>query len=446
MQRPGRHARRVVALAMALVLALGVAHAQLVPTALAAPAPPTWDDVEAAKGDVEATEVAVARILESVEGMNVELEQLRIAALIAGEQYQQATLALDEATLTMSIAERRRDAALERAEASGQQAAQLATQLARAGGGDLTMALMVSGDDADELLYRLGTMSSLSSRTNDVLTRAVADRNVAAALSDQAVVARDAHAELVADAEASYTAAAIAAGQAEDRAAAQQELLDELSAKLAEFTGRSAALERAYLDSLETPPTGPGPSPSPSNPAPSPSAPAPSLSQPAPSPSNPTQPSPSPSAPAPSPSSPAPSPSAPAGPQANATAVAAAIAFARAQVGEPYQFGAAGPTAWDCSGLTMMAYSAAGLSIGGHGSSAQYTRASSRGQLVPYSQVQPGDLIFYSSGGSPSASKYHVALYIGDGLMIEAPYPGKPVRIVPVRSYDRVELVARPSA
>ncbi|MBA4248695.1 MAG: hypothetical protein C0444_10450 [Microbacterium sp.] len=446
MPRPGRHARRVVALAMALVVALGVAHAEPQQSALAAPAPPSWDDVEAAKGDVEATELAVARILESVTAMNAEVEQLRIAALIAGEQYQQATLALDEATTSLAIAERRQDAALERAEASGQQAAQLATQLARAGGGDLTMALMVSGDNADELLYRLGTMSALSSRTNDVLSRAVADRNVAAALSDQAVVARDAHAQLVADAESSYTAAAVAAGEAEDRAAAQQELLDDLSAKLAELTGRSVALEREYLESLETPPA--GPSPSPSAPAPSPSVPSPSPSQPAPTPSNPTQPSPSPSAPAPSPSSPAPSPSAPpsSGPQPNATAVAAAIAFARAQVGEPYQFGAAGPNAWDCSGLTMMAYSAAGLAIGGHGSTAQYTRASTRGLLVPYSQVLPGDLIFYSSGGSASASKYHVALYIGDGLMLEAPYPGKPVRIVPVRSFDRVGMVARPSA
>lgn len=438
MQRSGRSARRVVALAMALVAALGVAHAQPQQSALAAPAPPSWDDVEAAKGDVEATEVAVARIRESAEAMNAELEQLRIAALIAGEQYQSAMLALDEATTTMTIADRRRDAALERAEASGQQAAQLATQLARAGGGDLTMALMVSGDNADELLYRLGTMSALSGRTNDVLSRAVADRNVAAALSDQAVVARDAHAELVADAESSYTVAAVAAGDAEDRAAAQQELLDDLSAKLAELTGRSVALEREYLDSLETPPSGPGPSPSPSAPAPSPSVPSPSV------------PAPSPSAPAPSPSasSPAPTPSSPppAALQPNATAVAAAIAFARAQVGEPYQFAAAGPDAWDCSGLTMMAYSAAGLSIGGHGSTAQYTRASSRGVLVPYSQVLPGDLIFYSSGGSTSASKYHVALYIGDGLMIEAPYPGKPVRIVPVRSFDRVGLVARPSA
>lgn len=93
----------------------------------------------------------------------------------------------------------------------------------------------------------------------------------------------------------------------------------------------------------------------------------------------------------------------------------------------------------------MMAYSAAGLAIGGHGATAQYSRAASRGLLVPYSQAQPGDLIFYSTGGSTSASKYHVTLYIGGGQMIEAPMPGRPVRIVTVRSYDLVGMVARPS-
>ena len=454
MRRPGRREIGAVTLVTALVLALGVASTQSPPTAFAAPAGPSWDDVQAAKGDVEATELAVARILESVGAMNAELDQVRIAALVAGEQYQQSTLELARAEEAMATAERRRDAALERADASGRQAAQLAAQLARAGSGDLTMALIVSGDDADDLLYRLGTMSALSTRTDAALTRALQDRNVAAALSDQAGVARDAHEKVTAEAEAVFAEAGELAAQAEQRAAEQQVLLGELSAKLAELTGRSAALERAYLDSLENAPPTPGPSPSPSSPgAPGPGAPSPSPSSPAPSPSasSPSQPSPSPSpsAPAPSPSgSGTPPPSAPApssGPRPNAAAVATAIAFARAQVGEPYQFGAAGPSAWDCSGLTMMAYSAAGLAIGGHGSSAQYTRAASRGLLVPYSQVQPGDLIFYSTGGSTTASKYHVALYIGGGQMIEAPYPGKPVRIVPVRSYDRVGLVARPS-
>lgn len=449
MRRPGRREIRAVTLVTALVLALGVTSTT---AATAAPTAPSWDDVQSAKGDVEATQIAVSRILESIATMNAEAEQLRIASLIAGEQHQQATAALEQAVTDMATAERRRDAALDRADASGQQAAQLAAQLARAGGGDLTMALIVSGDDADDLLYRLGTMSALSTRTDAVLTRALQDRNVAAALSDQAGVARDAHEEVTAEAEAVFAEAGELAAQAEQRAAEQQVLLGDLSAKLAELTGRSEALERAYLESLESEPPAPGPNPSPSSPgAPGPGAPSPSPSSPAPSPSasSPSQPSPSPSAPAPSPSgSGTPPPSAPppsSGPQPNAAAVATAIAFARAQVGEPYQFGAAGPSAWDCSGLTMMAYSAAGLAIGGHGSSAQYTRAASRGLLVPYSQVQPGDLIFYSTGGSTTASKYHVAFYIGGGQMIEAPYPGKPVRIVPVRSYDRVGLVARPS-
>ena len=429
----------------ALVLALGVTSTT---AATAAPTAPSWDDVQSAKGDVEATQIAVSRILESVAAMNAEAEQLRIASLIAGEQHQQATAALEQAVTDMATVERRRDAALERADASGQQAAQLAAQLARAGGGDLTMALIVSGSEADDLLYRLGTMSALSTRTDAVMTRALQDRNVAAALREQAVVARDAHRDATAEAEAVYAEAADVAAEAEQRALEQQALLDDLAAKLAELTGRSAALEREYLESLEhevPAPPAPG-NPAPGNPVPSPSAPAPSPSAPAPSPS---APAPSPSSPAPQP--PAPSPSAPApappasGPQPNAAAVATAIAFARAQLGEPYQYGAAGPNAWDCSGLTMMAYSAAGLAIGGHGATSQYSRAASRGLLVPYSQAQPGDLIFYSTGGSTSASKYHVTLYIGGGQMIEAPMPGRPVRIVTVRSYDLVGMVARPS-
>ncbi|UTT63311.1 C40 family peptidase [Microcella humidisoli] len=459
MRRPGRRVIGAVTLVTALVLALGAAGLQRPTTALAAPSGPSWDDVQEAKGDVEATEIAIARILDTVAEVNAEFEQLRTAALMAGEEHQQATIALDEAETTMQSADRRRDAALERASASGQQAAQLAALLARAGSGDITMALIVSGDDADDLLYRLGTMSALSARTDAVLARALRDRNVADSLSDQAAVARDAHADAVAEAEAVYAAAADAAQQAEAQAAQQRALLDELSVKLATLTGRSAALERAYLDSLEhaEPPSNPGPgqpsqpSPSPSAPAPgpSPSTPAPTPSQPTPRPSTPAPaPSPSSPAPTPAPSPPAPTPSPPpaaSGPTPKPAIVTAAIAFARAQLGEPYQYGASGPNSWDCSGLTMMAYSAGGLAIGGHSVSAQYNRAASRGLLVSYSQALPGDLIFYSYGGSASGSKYHVTIYLGNGQMIEAPSPGKPVRIVPVRTYDRIPVVARPS-
>ncbi|GAA1731885.1 hypothetical protein [Microcella frigidaquae] len=192
---------RAVALATALAVALSAAlvagTSSFSSPALAAPAPPTWDDVQAAKGDAAATQRAVDRIVEVVAQLNGELEQQRIAALIAGEQLQQATLAAEQAAQTLAATERRADAARERADAFARQAGQLAAQLARAGGGDVTVALVLSGDDADSLLYRLGTMSALTSRTDAVLSAAVVDRNQADALTAAAETAAVAHAAAV---------------------------------------------------------------------------------------------------------------------------------------------------------------------------------------------------------------------------------------------------------
>jgi cell wall-associated NlpC family hydrolase len=126
----------------------------------------------------------------------------------------------------------------------------------------------------------------------------------------------------------------------------------------------------------------------------------------------------------------------------NSQQAASAVAFAREQEGDPYVFGSAGPSSYDCSGLTMAAYGSVGISIGGHSTTWQYQHAASLGQLVPYSQAQVGDLVFYSDG----SSIYHVAIYSGSGMMIEAPYEGVPVREVAVRSYDLMSMVARPTA
>lgn len=123
---------------------------------------------------------------------------------------------------------------------------------------------------------------------------------------------------------------------------------------------------------------------------------------------------------------------------ADASVGAKVVAFARAQIGEPYVFGAAGPGSWDCSGLTMGAFASVGRNIGGHGVNVQYRLARSRGLLVPYSSAKPGDLLFYGSGDF-----YHNAIYAGGGTMIEAPYPGKTVREVPVRNGDLLPMVAR---
>jgi peptidoglycan DL-endopeptidase CwlO len=116
---------------------------------------------------------------------------------------------------------------------------------------------------------------------------------------------------------------------------------------------------------------------------------------------------------------------APAG-QVPAAAGGTAIAYAEQQLGKPYQWGATGPDAFDCSGLVMMAYRAAGIDIP-RTSEQQWTF----GPRVSSSQVQPGDLVFFAGADGTPAAPGHVGLVIGRGLMIEAYAVGFPVRIAP---------------
>ena len=113
--------------------------------------------------------------------------------------------------------------------------------------------------------------------------------------------------------------------------------------------------------------------------------------------------------------------------------------------GEAYLLGGMGPSSWDCSGLTKASYASVGVYIGTHSASNQYSTMAGAGRLVNISQLQAGDLLFYSSGGSTTASKYHTALYLGGGLMIEAPRPGVGVRIVTIRYGDLVPYAGRPT-
>ena len=102
---------------------------------------------------------------------------------------------------------------------------------------------------------------------------------------------------------------------------------------------------------------------------------------------------------------------------------AAAVQYALAQVGDSYVYGAAGPDAFDCSGLTMMAWAQAGVGLP-HSSSAQY----GSGPHVATSDLQPGDLVFYYSPIS------HVGIYIGNGMIVHAANPGTGVAVASVSS------------
>jgi cell wall-associated NlpC family hydrolase len=104
-----------------------------------------------------------------------------------------------------------------------------------------------------------------------------------------------------------------------------------------------------------------------------------------------------------------------------------AVDAALSQVGKPYVWAAAGPDSYDCSGLTMWAWAQAGVSLP-HNSGAQYAAT----PRVSQSDWAPGDLLFF---GSPI---HHVAMYIGGGQMVEAPYSGSHVRVVSAYRSDYV--------
>ena len=109
---------------------------------------------------------------------------------------------------------------------------------------------------------------------------------------------------------------------------------------------------------------------------------------------------------------------------------AAAVRYAMAQVGDAYVYGATGPNAYDCSGLTMMAWAQAGVGLP-HSSSAQF----SSGPHVSEGDLQPGDLVFYYHPIS------HVAMYIGNGMVVGAQNPSVGVRVVGLHSMPYVGAV-----
>jgi cell wall-associated NlpC family hydrolase len=107
-----------------------------------------------------------------------------------------------------------------------------------------------------------------------------------------------------------------------------------------------------------------------------------------------------------------------------------AVAEALRQVGKPYQWGASGPDSFDCSGLTLWAWRAAGVTLS-HYTGAQYSETTH----IPLSDLQPGDLVYRPDMG-------HMGMYIGNGNMVEAPHSGAYVRVIPLRA--DMTLASRP--
>jgi cell wall-associated NlpC family hydrolase len=112
---------------------------------------------------------------------------------------------------------------------------------------------------------------------------------------------------------------------------------------------------------------------------------------------------------------------------------AKALAFAKRQIGDKYRYGATGPNAWDCSGLTRGAWKSAGVKLP-HSAKQQYRK----GKKVSKSNLKKGDLVFFYSGIS------HVGIYAGNGKVVHASRPGKPVATVKMK-YMPYKGARRPS-
>ena len=104
-------------------------------------------------------------------------------------------------------------------------------------------------------------------------------------------------------------------------------------------------------------------------------------------------------------------------------------AFLTAQLGKPYQWGGAGPDSWDCSGLVMVAYAQVGIPLE-HNAAAQW--AETDAAQVPgtgTAGLEPGDLLFWATDPSDPSTIEHVAIYVGDGEVVDAPHTGTVVQV-----------------
>ncbi len=430
---PARRLRLTVAVALLALLPVTAARADEGTPAGGSADVPSRAQVQDARGAVAAGERDVAAVRADLAGANQRLREAAIEAAQAAEAFNGARYRAGlarrearEARLESRAAEREvarhRDSYRDVVVGTSPVPPELA----------VASSILESGD-LEAMIERASTIEVVSAamagrrdgfldaeeRATRARERAETAEHTAEVAAQEARTARD------------TAQAAMESADAEARTLATQKtsLLAELarlqgvSVRLA--TRRQSALERAEAERLAAQNAAAAPQPTPEPAAPEPAAEEPAGEEPAPAdpPADDPAPDPTPTpdpAPAPDPEpEPVPAPVPAPAPSGGASA---AIGFARAQIGEPYRWGAAGPSSWDCSGLTMGAWQQGGTALP-HYSVAQYEQSTPLGGA---GDLRPGDLVFWGSSGSPS-SIYHVALYTGGGMMVHAPRTGRPV-------------------
>ena len=478
-RRPARRGPRTVLTALATALlasalvALGPAGA-----VLADPTPPSEQDVHDAQRDVLSAEASVAEMEVRLAQLTADAGAAEVAVQQAGEAY---TRALDDADTARATADASAARALDAstdAEQARRELMAVARQMARSGGSSETIEALLSADGFEEVAQRSVQLERFTGKADDAVQRFRAARMVADTLqrrADDAAQAAD-DAETAAQ-DALDAAQTVQAGtQADlDAAAAERETL---IVRLAAARDTSTQVEQERQDALDAAnrarqnaaaqATHVSPSPGGTTAGGTTTggttggtttggtttggtttggtttggtttggttggttSPPPATTPPAATPPPATTPT------------PAPTPTAyglgTGTSRGSAASGAAAVAWASAQVGKMYVYGAAGPDTFDCSGLTMMAWRNAGVNIN------RTSRDQYKGVLkISYDDLRPGDLVFWSTDPNDPNDVYHVAMWIGGGQIVEASRPGVPLRFTAMRWGSTMPYAGRP--
>ena len=452
-----RHGHGVVATAVVALVCT------LAPSAIADPV--DQSDIDRSKASERSTSTSIASLEAQLAQQSTTLEQAQIKAQVANEDYLTAVDDLNTATTDAQTAQTNADTAASNTAAARSDLGSIVVQTYQESGNPLdplapylTSESLADLADADVALARAGENNNAKVQNVEALQSVAASMQ---AIANQKVKDKE---SAKTSADTAKTEAETAAQDAQSAVTTTQTNRENLIIQLAAQRNTTVELETQYQNQLETErkareeaaaqaaaktasekaaadlaqkqaeQAGQAAQPQESAPAPQEQAPRPepTYQAPAQDPATTSQPEPEASddegeaAPAPAPA-PAPEPEPEPAPSYSGNAASIAISTAMSYIGTPYVWAGESAAGLDCSGLTMVSYEAAGVYLT-HSSRVQY----GQGAHVPLDAVQPGDLVFWSSDGSQSGI-YHVAIYLGDDTMIEAPTFGMTVRVTSMR-------------
>ena len=392
-------------------------------------AAPSDEEIARAREAENAAKMSVAQIEVELASVKSEAEVALQKAMSAAEELNGARYSLEQATQTARQAQADADKAKADYEAGKQEIASIAQTAYRDGGSSLdSIAPYLSADGLRTVETKQATLNSFSASANVKMQKVAALEQVANVMNDAAIQAQAKQAEATAQVETRSAAAQSAANNARNAQAMTAARRDALVAELARKQNTTVELINQREAELEAQRQAAAAE------AARQAAAAEAVRQQAAAEAarrareqqNSYTPAPAPAA---SYDDDDDTPSRGGGGGGNSDAAAGAIAWAKSKLGAQYVWAGEGP-GYDCSGLVTMAYRSQGIYLT-HWSQAQY----SEGTRVPVSQAQTGDLIFWNwDGGNID----HVAIYLGNNQIIEAPTFGVPVRITSIYGWSAV--------